>query len=126
LANPSLLFMGAIGIIAWGLAHLFATKPVITGMGALDRDQERILTMEWISGGFFLCFIGVVVLLAGLLARPGDHSSAAVCQASAIALMVHTVLSLLSGAQTNLLPLKICPLVTSVAAALIFFGSLHP
>ncbi|MBN2170139.1 MAG: hypothetical protein JW819_02320 [Candidatus Krumholzibacteriota bacterium] len=126
MANPSLLFMGAIGIIAWGLAHLFATKPVITGMGDLDRDHERILIMEWISGGFFLCFIGVVVLLAVLLVRPGDHSSAAICQASAIALLVHTVISLMSGAQTNLLPLKICPLVTGVAAALIFFGSLHP
>jgi len=125
LANPSLLVMGAIGTITWGLAHLLATKPVITGMGDLDRDQERILTMEWVTGGFFLCFIGIVVLLAVILARPGDHSSAAVCQASAIALAVHTVLSLMSGAQTRLLPLKICPLITGSAAALIFFGSLH-
>ena len=56
--KPILLYAGAALTTLWGIAHLFPTKSVVKGFGRLSADNKNILTMEWITEGIFLIFIG--------------------------------------------------------------------
>ena len=56
-----LLYGGSALTVVWGIAHLFPTKSVVAGFGAITPDNERIITMEWILEGVSLVWIGVLV-----------------------------------------------------------------
>lgn len=61
--------------------------------------------------------------LVALWSGPANDASAAlVCGAAATWLAVHTVVSLLTGARTTIVPVRICPVVTGLAALLILLG----
>ena len=60
MANPILLYIGAALTMLWGIAHLFPTGPVVKGFGAISRDNQQVITMEWIVEGVSLIFIGIV------------------------------------------------------------------
>ena len=49
--NEALLFAAAGLTGLWGLAHLFATKDVVSGFDNVSLENRRIVTMEWIVGG---------------------------------------------------------------------------
>ena len=55
-----LLYIGSIIIILWGVAHLIPTKAIVRGFGAISEDNKKILTMEVISEGLTLIFVGVL------------------------------------------------------------------
>lgn len=43
--------IGAILACGWGVAHLFATRGVVSGFGEISSDNRRIIMMEWITEG---------------------------------------------------------------------------
>lgn len=61
-ASLIMLYAGSVAITLWGLAHITATKSVVSGFGRASDDNRRIMTMEWIVEGLALCFIGLLVL----------------------------------------------------------------
>jgi hypothetical protein len=119
----ALTLIGSLVITLWGIAHLFPTKSVVAGFGAISLDHKRIITMEWIAEGLTLCFIGVLVLLVTLFAGPQNLVSILVYRVCAWMLVVMAGLTFLTGAKTSITPIKICPLVKSIAAILFFVGS---
>jgi hypothetical protein len=48
------LYMAAALAALWGVAHLLATRSVVSGFGDLTVDNRRIITMEWIVEGVSL------------------------------------------------------------------------
>jgi hypothetical protein len=54
-----LILLGGLLTIIWGVAHLFPTKSVVGGFGSLSIDNKHIITMEWITEGITLIFIGL-------------------------------------------------------------------
>ena len=119
--NEILLHVGSILLILWGVAHIIPTKSVVSGFGAISEDNKRIITMEWIAEGLTLCFIGVLVLLITIWEE--NSVSISVYRASAAMLIVMAGLSLLTGARTSIVPMKICPLVKTIVAVLFLLGS---
>ncbi len=119
--NDIMLYVGSILIIIWGVAHIIPTKSVVGGFGAISEDNKRIITMEWIAEGLTLCFIGVLVLLITIWEE--NSVSISVYRASAAMLIVMAGLSLLTGARTSIVPMKICPLVKTTVATLFLLGS---
>ena len=120
--NDIMLYIGAIAITLWGIAHIIPTKSVVNGFGAISEDNKRIITMEWIAEGLTLCFIGLLVLIITILAGSQNPVSIMVYSISALMLVVMAVLSLFTGARTSIVPIKICPLVKTVVAILFFLG----
>ena len=55
------LYTGALFTLFWGIAHLFPTRSVVRGFGAISVDNYRIIIMEWIAEGVLLIFIGVLI-----------------------------------------------------------------
>ena len=71
MSNLILLFIGAIAVTFWGVAHLLFTKGVVTDFGDISKENKLIITMEWIMEGLLLIFIGV----NDLVGRVGENLS---------------------------------------------------
>lgn len=118
-----MLYAGAVIIILWGVAHLIPTKLVVAGFGDISADNKQIITMEWVAEGLTLCFIGGLVLLLVVWVGTGNSVAVIVDRASAVMLLVMAGWTLVTGARTAIVPIKICPIVKTVVALLFFFGS---
>ena len=120
MAQPMLLCSAAVLIFGWGVAHLMPTKTVVRGFGDLTADNRRILMMEWIAEGLTLCFLGVLV---ALVTATGVDGGWPILWAVAAMLVAMAALSAFTGARTAVLPMKLCPVVKTVAAGLIVAGT---
>ena len=121
--------VGSVVIAGWGIAHVVPTRSVVQGLGELSPDGRRIATMGWVAEGLTLCFVGALVALVTIVrvhSLPnviGDvgrwrSTGTAVTLACAAMLISMAVLSLATGARTAILPMKLCPVVKTVVAAL--------
>ena len=121
--NDILIYTGSGVIILWGIGHLIPTKNIVAGFGSVSEDNKQIITMEWIAEGLTLCFIGVLALLITFSVGSQDVASVVVYWLCGMMLVVMAGLSLLTGANTSIIPIKICPLVKTTVAILFFLAS---
>jgi hypothetical protein len=77
-----------------------------------------------VAEGLTLCFIGVLVLLTGILGGTANDVSRIVFRISAGMLIVLAGWTALTGARTSNIPTKICPFVLTIVAILFVIGSL--
>ncbi len=117
-------YTAAVGVIAWGVAHVAPTKAVADGFGAISTDNRRIFVMEWITEGITHVSIGVLVILVTAIEGAGDPASQLVYRVAAAVLVVLAALTALTGARTPVVWFRICPFVLSTAAALLLLASL--
>jgi len=118
-----MLYAGSIVITLWGIAHIAPTKPVVEGFGPISEENKRIITMEWVAEGLALCFIGLLVLFVTVLGSAQNPVSIIVYRACALMLIIMAGWTLLTGARTSIVPIKICPIVKTLVAILFFLGS---
>ncbi len=121
--NDVLLYIGSAVLIVWGIAHIIPTRNVVSGFGAISKDNKRIITMEWVAEGLALCFIGFLVLFVTVLGDSQNDVSLIVYRASAGMLIVMAIWTALTGARTSIIPIKICPFVKTIVAILFIVGS---
>jgi hypothetical protein len=69
--NQILLYIGAALTLIWGITHLFPTKSVVKGFGEISLDNQRIITMEWITEGVALILIGVLTATVTYIGHVG-------------------------------------------------------
>ena len=124
MVSDILLYVGAAVITLWGIAHIVPTKSIVSGFGAISRDNKLIIMMESIAEGLTLCFIGVLVLLVTSLGGSQDHVSGIVYLACAVMLLAMAILTAVTAARTSILPYKICPAVKIAVAVLFLLGTL--
>lgn len=117
--TETLIWIGSIIIILWGIAHIIPARGIIKRSGDISADNKKILAMGVIGEGLALVFLGVLPLLIVLLGWPYSVNGFIVYRAAAGMLLAMAVLTLLTGARTPPLRYKICPLVKVVTA--IFF-----
>jgi hypothetical protein len=121
--NQVFLYIGSVFTLVWGVAHLFPTKSVVNGFGAISLDNKRIITMEWIIEGVFLIFIGVLcsgITFLNLSSIIADY----VFILSSVFLFLLAIISFFTGFKVNFLPYKLCPIIFSLSAILIIMGVL--
>ena len=117
------LHIGATLTIVWGIAHLFPTKSVVRGFGDISIDNKRIITMEWITEGVALIFIGALVG-AVTIVDADSKVSAVVYAVSGCGLLALVLVSLFTGFRISFLPFRLCPFIFTASALLIFIGGL--
>ena len=118
-----LSYAGGATAAAWGIAHLIPTRNVVAGFGALSDDNRNIITMEWITEGVFLIFLGALIVVTTTIDQ-GAQVSRAVSFAAAAGLVALTVVSLFTGFKVRFLPYRLCPVIFTTSAALILAGAL--
>jgi len=121
--NQFLLYTGAALTAIWGIAHLFPTKSVVKGFGDISLDNRHIITMEWITEGVCLIFIGVSTAVVTWIDRSSSVSILVywICFAE---LNVLSLVSLFTGFKINFLPFKLCPFIFTGSSVLIILGYL--
>ncbi len=115
------LYLASFLTVAWGVAHLFPTKNVVKGFGDISRDNQRIITMEWINEGATLIFIGALTAAATLV-DPAGLVTRTVYWLAIIMLNALSVISLFTGFKVNFLPFRLCPIIFTGSSLLILFG----
>lgn len=124
MGSPILLYIGSVIIALWGIAHIFPTRSIVAGFGELSSDNRNIITMEWIAEGLALSFLGVIALVFALRFGIDNPAAILVYRFSAAMLIVLAVLSSFTGARTSILPMKLCPVIKTLAALLLVLGSI--
>ena len=121
--NQVLLYSGAALTAIWGVAHLLPTSSVLKGFGEISADNQRIITMEWITEGVALIFIGILVATVTTI-NSASVVSRAVYAVSGTGLLILAAVSLFTGFRVAFLPFKLCPFIFSVSSILILLGGL--
>ena len=116
-----LLYIAASVTGLWGVAHLFPTSSVVLGFGDISPDNKRIIAMEWIVEGVALIFIGTLVAITTFI-DPASDVSKGVYGLTSVTLIALALVSLFTGAKIDFLPFKLCPIIFSASALLIFVG----
>ena len=116
------LYVAAALTALWGVAHLFATRGVVSGFGDLSADNRRIITMEWIVEGVAListaAFVAVVTAI-----QPESPAAAGVYAVAIATLILLAVVSVFTGFRIAFLPFRLCPFIFGVSAAMIAWGA---
>jgi hypothetical protein len=121
MTNQILLYLGAVLPVIWGIAHLLPTRNVVQGFGDISDDNKKIITMEWITEGAALIFIGTVIFAASIF----DHTnviSKTIFRLSFIMLNTLSVISIFTGFKVDFLPFKLCPVIFTGSSILIILG----
>jgi hypothetical protein len=122
--GKELLILTGSGLtVAWGLAHIAPTLPVVRGLGELSVENRRIVTMAWVAEGLALVFIGVLCTLVALLGGGPSPLSVLVVRSCAVMLVVLAAWTALTGARTSIVAMQICPVVKLIGGALLFLGT---
>ncbi len=114
--------MGALGVVGWGISHLFVTRPVVRGFGDISEDNKRIITMEWISEGVTLVFVGFLVAATTFI-DPASVLAKMIFSSAVVVLNVMSIVSLFTGFKNSFIAYKLCPFIFTGSSILIFIGS---
>lgn len=120
--NPILLYIASLMTGIWGVAHLFATKGVVTGFGEITIDNRRIITMEWIVEGVALVSVALFVFVATII-QPDAAVSSGVYAVAMGTLVMLAIVSLFTGFRVAFLPFRLCPFIFCTSAVLIGAGA---
>jgi hypothetical protein len=117
-----IFFFASVALLAgWGIAHLFPTRTVVKGFGAISEDNRKTITMEWINEGATLIFTGGLIALVTIV----DYSapvSKAVYLYIVFFLNVLSAISLFTGFRIHSLPFRLCPFIFTGSSILILLG----
>ncbi len=120
---PILTYLASFLLIGWGISHLFVTRSVVRGFGDISSDNRRVITMEWITEGVALVFIGSIVGIARYV-DGASQVSQAVYWSSFLVLNVLSVVSLFTGFRNSFIAFKLCPFIFTGSSLLIVAGSM--
>jgi hypothetical protein len=87
--------------VGWGVACLAPTRAVVSGFGELAAGNRLILTMEWVSEGVTLIFVGVLVAVVGSVGAATDQLATAIKGLAAGMLVAMAVLTATTGARSD-------------------------
>ena len=118
-----LLYVASALCAIWGVAHLFATRGVVSGFGEISIDNKRVITMEWVVEGIALISIGAFVATA-TWTDAASLVSRGVYAVAILALLALALVSLLTGFKIAFLPYRLCPFIFGLSALLILAGGL--
>jgi hypothetical protein len=121
--NDTLIYIGSVIIIIWGIAHLIPTKNIVKGFGEISADNKKVLAMEVIAEGLTLIFLGFLPVLITAFGDSQSLTAHIVYYAEAGMLLVMAVVTLFTGSRTPVFWYKLCPAVKVITAAFFVLGS---
>jgi hypothetical protein len=117
------LYVGSFLVLCWGAAHLFPTKNIVRDFGDISPDNILIITMEWVTEGVALIFIGVLVSLVTYIDQSSPVTSAVYWVVFGV-LNVLSFISVFTGFRHPFVLFKLCPFIFTGSSLFIIIGSL--
>ncbi len=119
-----LAYTAAGMVFLWGVSHIMPTRQVVAGFGEIGDDNRHIITMEWVAEGLSFLFVGVLVAIVTLASAASEPAEDLVYRVVPGFLLAIGVWTAMTGARTGVVWFKMCPVVMSVASALLIWASL--
>jgi hypothetical protein len=110
-------------VALWGIAHVLPTARVVEGYHDTSHDNRLVIAEEWIAEAMAMWLIAAVDAIATATRSAQPSLTDWIYRASAIMLLAVAVLTAFTGARTPIIFFKICPLLLSTTAALLFAAS---
>lgn len=120
MVNDFVPYVSSTIIIIWGIIHIILTRRMVKGFEPTSVDNRRIITMGWVSGGFMLIFVGLLVGLVNYI-YGGCPFTYPMC---ASMLLVMAAWTTATGSRTSATFLKISPAVEAIVAIMILYSEL--
>jgi hypothetical protein len=118
-----LLYIGGALTIGWGTAHLYPTQEVVRNFGDISRDNQLVLTMEWLAEAFLLIFTGLLVVLLTAWFGADNAAARTVFALSAGMLLIWAAVSAVTGGRVDFIMYRLCAPIFTLSAALILVGA---
>lgn len=119
-----LAYIAAGMVFLWGVSHIVPTRQVVAGFGEIGEDNRHIITMEWVAEGLSFVFVGVLVAIVTLAAATSGPAADLIYRVVPGFLLAIGVWTAMTGARTGVIWFKMCPVVMTVASALLIGASL--
>jgi len=119
-----LLYAGGALTIVWGAAHLYPTRRIVRGFGSISKDNQLVLTMEWIAEAILLIFTGALVVVTTARFGAGGAATQTIAVVSASMLLVLATVSAATGGRVDFIMYRLCAPIFVLSAALILTGAL--
>ena len=122
--SEALAYVAAGIVLLWGISHIIPTREVVAGFGDISTDNRHIITMEWVAEGLSFIFVAglvAVVTLSSVVMEPAKDLVYRVIPAFLLTIGVWTAMT---GARTNVIWFKMCPVVMVISSALLLAASL--
>ena len=117
-----LAYIAAATVALWGVSHVIPTRQVVAGFAPITADNRRVLTQEWLAEA--LTMWGIAALIIAVTAVGGSASIRDwVYRVLAGLLIAVAALTAVTGARTQVVWFKVCPIVLSASAALLLVAS---
>jgi putative effector of murein hydrolase LrgA (UPF0299 family) len=110
--------VGSLVIIVWGVAHMLLLRTILRGLGAVSPESRRIVIATWIGEGLALIFVGAIVGLISYYGTLGGDLESMLIYSAAGFLFGSALVGLFTKARNRSLPMKLCPVIEIVVAAL--------
>lgn len=120
--SETLVYVAAGLLFVWGVSHVVPTKQVVHGFGAIGYDNRQVITMEWIAESLAFWFVAILVTITAV-SSPEAAAAALTYRVSAGFLVGIGILTSLTGARTEVIWFKACPVVMGVCATLLVAAS---
>lgn len=118
----ALAYIAAATVALWGVSHAIPTRRVVAGFAPITAENRRVLTQEWLAEAFTMW--GIAVLIIAVTMVEGSASIRDwVYRVLAVLLIALAALTAVTGARTQVVWFKICPIVLSGSAALLLIAS---
>jgi hypothetical protein len=118
----ALAYLSAGAIALWGIAHVIPTRQVVHGFGPISRNNQLVITQEWLAEAFTMWFIAAVIVITTAVAAGGPVTEW-VYRAAAVMLAAIATLTASTGARTPVIWFRICPVLLASAATLLIVAS---
>jgi len=120
--SAALAYVAAALTVLWGAAHAVPTLHVLSGFEPITADNRRVLLQEWLAEAFTMWGAAALVITMTVVASGSlvTHWSYRVV---ACLLLTLGALTALTGARTEVLWFKVCPVLLGVVAALLLAAS---
>lgn len=120
--TAALAYVAALFVGLWGLAHAVPTRRVVAGFEPISRDNRLVITQEWLAEAVTMW--GLATLVITVTATAADaHVAALVYRVVAGVLVALALLTGLTGARTQVIWFRICPVLLTGSAALLVLAS---
>lgn len=119
-----LAYLAGLMLVVWGVAHVAATRAVLSLYGELSTDNRRVWVMEWVAEGFTHVFVGLLVVVITAIEGAGESGATVVYRSCAAFELVLVGWTAATGARTPYIWYRICLVVLSVVAGLLLAASI--
>ncbi len=119
----TLAWLAAAIVFMWGVSHIIPTKQVVAGFGDITRDNRFIITMEWVAEGLSFMFAAALIGAVTWSTRAPEAAEELVYLVSSGFLITIGIWTAVTGARTGVIWFKMCPVVMSIASALLIAAS---